>query len=145
MVCGCLFLCVCLSPRGTGSVWLMFTFIVLCLIVFSVFFIKFVMNTYHAASWSDPYSSSDEEEICLYTDCELKSVNLILKGVGINILFRRFCYLLTLFSLISCTIFILNNGLKYRVVSVLVSKHGEYTTVIPHTYFVIPLLPNFEL
>ena len=25
------------------------------------------MNTYHAASWSDPYSSSDEEEICRYS------------------------------------------------------------------------------
>ena len=24
------------------------------------------MDTYHAASWSDPYSSSDEEEICRY-------------------------------------------------------------------------------
>ena len=36
-------------------------------IVFSAFVIKIVMNTYHAAFWSDPYSSSDEEEeICRY-------------------------------------------------------------------------------
>ena len=31
------------------------------------------MNTYHAASWSDPYSSSDEEEICRYNFIQLSS------------------------------------------------------------------------
>jgi hypothetical protein len=50
-----------LSPYGTVSVvYLYFCYFVQC----SVDFIKYIiMDTYHAAHWSDPcYSSSDEEE-----------------------------------------------------------------------------------
>ena len=56
-----------MSQHGTVSVSFMFTFIVLYFIVFRLFIKAIIMNTYHAASWSDPYSSSDEEEICCYT------------------------------------------------------------------------------
>ena len=34
--------------------------------MFSAFFIKITMNTYHAVLWSDPYSSSDEEDDIRY-------------------------------------------------------------------------------
>lgn len=51
--------------------------------------------------------------------------------------FGRFYYLFTLFSLIRGTILI-NNGLKCRVIAVLVSKSA---TVIPQTYSIIPLPP----
>ena len=37
-VCGCLFPCVCLSPHGTVSVFVRFTFIVFVFIVFSLCF-----------------------------------------------------------------------------------------------------------
>jgi hypothetical protein len=42
---------------------LVFVRLLFCIsLVFSVCLIKIVMNTYQAASWSDPSSSSDEEE-----------------------------------------------------------------------------------
>ena len=58
---------VCATRDFFGLVNLMLSLIVLYFIVFRLFLLKFVVNTYHVASWSDPYSSSDEEEeICRY-------------------------------------------------------------------------------
>ena len=61
----CFRVCVCF-----GLVISRIRLLFLYFIVSSAFLIKIVMNTYHAASWSDPYSSSDEEEeICRYMGC----------------------------------------------------------------------------